>query len=352
VLNYPVNVPQDLLLICNTNCADSVAVMNYYRTNRPHIAAANVLGIGGATNAIERYTNRLETTNTLLAPYQQWLANNPTKRPNFIVLMYGVPASPTPPPWPCKLCAEDGAGVLLRDLNSVRKPFVTHINMRTPQDCFAYVDKLRYFGTNYSPGRIYISANQNGYGNSTYYFDDIRSEDSYASETPGLRALQGVIANGASSSSVIYTSAFHRTSISHSTNVAGYLCWGFHGGLTTYYPTNGQVNFHGESSWYIVMTIESFNGQWEPFDFQTSYHFWFVQNAFMGQAYEFTPIGAVSHVYEPSLGGVRTRTSISACGSAGNVSPSVPGSLERPKPFKPLAILLSQNRTNLTVFPP
>jgi hypothetical protein len=26
---HPVNVPQNLLLICNTNCADSVAVMNY-----------------------------------------------------------------------------------------------------------------------------------------------------------------------------------------------------------------------------------------------------------------------------------------------------------------------------------
>jgi hypothetical protein len=36
------------------------------------------------------------------------LANNPTKRPNFIVLMYGVPASSTPSDWPCAFCGEYG----------------------------------------------------------------------------------------------------------------------------------------------------------------------------------------------------------------------------------------------------
>jgi hypothetical protein len=212
-------------------------------------------------------------------------------------------ASPTPPVWPCKFCGELGVGVLLRDLNLVRKPFVTHLNMRTPTDCFAYVDKLCYFGTNYSPGKIYVSANPNGYGNSTYYFDDIRAED-FAGHIFGYRAALGVFANGASSNSVVYTNAFERTGVSQCTNVAGYLCWGYHGGLATYYPTNGQVNFHGQSSWYLVMSIESYNGQWEPFDFQTSYRFWFVDNAFFGEGYEFTAVGAVSHLYEPSTGGV------------------------------------------------
>jgi hypothetical protein len=39
-------------------------------------------------------------------------------------------------------------------------------------------------------------------------------------------------------------------------------------------------------------------------DFQTSYRFWFVDNAFFGEGYEFTAVGAVSHLYEPSTGGV------------------------------------------------
>jgi hypothetical protein len=306
VLNYPVNVPQDLLLIYNTNCPDSGAVMNYYRTNRPLIEAANVLGVGGATNAVERYANLLEFTNTLLAPFQQWLAENPTKQPLYIVMAYGVPATVFPTnPWPCRYdCGEPGNGVRLRSEYPNQRAFVTHLNMRTPEDCFAYVDKLRYFGTNYSPGKIYISARKGGYGNSTYYFDDIRAQPPYAMNTPGREATQGVLSAGASSNSVVYTTGASRTSISENTNVAGYLCWGYHGGFATHYTTNGQSRFFESSAWYPVMSIESFNGQWEPFDGQTSYHFWFVENAFFGQSYEFTPAGAVSHLYELRVGGV------------------------------------------------
>jgi hypothetical protein len=157
-----------------------------------------VLGIGGATNAIERYTNLSEMTNIVLAPFRQWLANNPTKRPNYIVMAHGVPATAFPPypphPWPCKYdCHEYSTSYLLSLQNPVRRSFVTHLNMRTPTDCFAYVDKLRHFGTNYSPG---ISAHQNGYGNSTYYFDDIR-DPRFVGHRPGLR--QGVTASPATS---------------------------------------------------------------------------------------------------------------------------------------------------------
>jgi hypothetical protein len=176
--------------------------------------------------------------------------------------------------------------------------------MRTPEDCFAYVDKLRYFGTNYSPGSIYIRPDRNGYGNSTYYFDDTRAEALFR-HTPGLEAKRGVSASGAHSNLVIYTDTFSpRTSPSMGTNVAGHLCWGYHGNFPTYYTTNGWLQFHGDSAWFPIMSIESFNGQWEPFDFQTSYHFWFVKNAFFGQDYQFTPIGAVSHLYEPFVHGV------------------------------------------------
>jgi alpha-tubulin suppressor-like RCC1 family protein len=303
VLNYPVTVPQDLLLIYNTNCPDSAAVMNYYRTNRPGIAAANVLGIGGATNAIERYTNRLETTNILLVPYQQWLANNPTKRPNYIVLMYGVPASPTPPPWPCAFCGEIGVSVLLRDLNLVRKPFAMHLNMRTPQDCFAYVDKLRYFGTNYSPGRIYISPRSGGYGNTNYYFDDVFFGNH--ANYPGLIARNAVLLAGANPTNVFYTVGqdIYNAHFFDCTNAASYLSWGVHGLLGANWSVSGVVKFHGASSWYPMQTIESFNGQWEPLFGQNSFHNWFASETFGGTNYSYAAVGGVSHLYEPSVGG-------------------------------------------------
>jgi hypothetical protein len=305
VLNYPVTVPQDLLLICNTNCADSVAVMNYYRTNRPGIAAANVLGIGGATNALERYTNRLETTNTLLTPYQQWLTNNPTKRPNYMVLMYGVPASPTPPPWPCDLCGELGVGVLLRDLNPLRKPFVTHLNLRTPADCFAYVDKLRYFSTNYSPGKIYISPRSGGYGNTNYYIDDVWIGG--LRSFPGLGIRDAVLASGANFTNVFYTSGPHdyNAHFFNCTNVAGYVSWGVHGGLSlSNWSVNGEIRLHGASSWFPMQTIESYNGQWEPLSGQNSFHNWFATGTFGGTNYAYSAACGVSHLYEPSVGGI------------------------------------------------
>src|SRR5439155_3941178 len=68
LVQYPVDVAQDLLLIYNTNLPDSQAVMNYYRTNRPMVANANVLGIGGATTNAERYSDLSETTSNLVTP--------------------------------------------------------------------------------------------------------------------------------------------------------------------------------------------------------------------------------------------------------------------------------------------
>ena len=60
------NVAQDLLLIYNTNSSDSLAVKNYYLTNRPFVRNAMVLGIGGFAGEI--YTNLVQFPNDLLSP--------------------------------------------------------------------------------------------------------------------------------------------------------------------------------------------------------------------------------------------------------------------------------------------
>jgi hypothetical protein len=305
VLNYVIDPSQDLLLVCNTNCADSVAVMNYYRTNRPMVANANVLGIGGATNAVERYTNRVEVTNTLVTPLRTWLTNNPTKRPNYIVLFYGIPASDSDP-------VDFTGGIstsmtLHYSIYPNRQPFVTHINMRTPQDCFAYVDKLANFGTNHSSGRVYISASMGGYTGTNYFFDDLRGPHVY-NPLPGACGSNAVVYFGGSASQITYAACTNlqdpncfNTHLFNCTNVAGYFSWGYHGGIITGFPTNGWVRFYGSSGWHIVQTPESWNGQWIPRDSQTSFHDYFTSSAFWGTNYSNTPVGTVTHTDEPNI---------------------------------------------------
>ena len=85
---YPLDVSQDMLLIYNTNSVDSSNVWSYYMQHRPMIGNANVLGIGCVTNEIVG-TNDLQ--NQILTPLTNWLAANPTKRPQYVVIFFGVP---------------------------------------------------------------------------------------------------------------------------------------------------------------------------------------------------------------------------------------------------------------------
>jgi hypothetical protein len=266
------------------------------------VANANVLGIGGATDAVERYTNRLELTNTLVTPLLTWLTNNPTKRPNYIILFYGVPATSL-------VLGGDGnpengtsCSVTLWQRYPRRRPFITHLNMRTPEDCFAYIDKLASFGTNYSPGRIYISASAGGYSGTNYFFDNIRAASLFNNPTLGGCASNALVDFGAIASQISHVAGTNNNDhLLNCTNVAGYMHWGYNGGLPTGFPTNGQLRFYDSSAWYIIQIIESYNGQWVPQDFQTTFRDYFASNAFWGTNYSHTPVGTVTHTDEPSI---------------------------------------------------
>ena len=61
----------------------------------------------------------------------------------------------------------------------------------------------------------------------------------------------------------------------------------------------------GNSAWWIIETVESYNGLHGPSDSNQAYiPLWFAQSAFGGSNYSNTPIGAVSHVDEPGLAGI------------------------------------------------
>jgi alpha-tubulin suppressor-like RCC1 family protein len=301
VLSYPVNVPQDLLLIYNTNSVDSVNVFNYYLAHRPMIVAANTLGIGIATNGY--VTNDVflpqEFNDNLAAPMQTWLAQNPTKRPHYVLLFPDIPArvNAGDPGGPCDCVCHAILPSASYQLHTMfrRNPFVMHLNMGDTNACRAYIDKLAFIGTNYSPGKAVLSASAGGYGNTNWYFDG----GSYSIEASnGVHAVLPealvVVASGG-------------TNIARATNVAGFLCLGFYEWHTGDYAIDGSVTFVGQSSWYLIETRESFNGcrlrgaQQPP---QGNFISWFSPNAFGGSAYGHTPVGAVTHVEEPGDAGV------------------------------------------------
>ena len=85
--------------------------------------------------------------------------------------------------------------------------------------------------------------------------------------------------------------------------MVAYLTWGVYGGpdydneVSGDYSTNTSILFTGRSSWYLMQSIESFNG-WRITS-QGNFIRWFSYNAFGGSAYANTPVGAITHVEEP-----------------------------------------------------
>jgi alpha-tubulin suppressor-like RCC1 family protein len=304
LVQYTVDVSKDVLLIYNTNSVDSSNVCAYYIQHRPMITGANVLPIG--THPQET-VSRETFTNTIRNPILAWLDANPTKRPQYWVMFLDIPT---------RLNAFTNQidtnyyvlGESVRD-NSVSyelhanttpiRPFITYINMADTNVCRGYIDKLESFGSNYSPAKLIISAHAGTYNNMNYYFDDAFGY--VGPYRPGTNAMLGVIAAGAAQSNVVYVGA--STHISYGTNVAGYLTWGGNAGQGGDYPTNGSVVFTGESGWWIIETVESYNGQRFRLN-QGTFMRWFAANAFGGANFANTPAGAVCHVDEPGYSDV------------------------------------------------
>jgi alpha-tubulin suppressor-like RCC1 family protein len=309
IVQYPVNVSKDLLLIYNTNSLDSFNVCWYYMDHRPMVSSANVLGIGGTTN--ETFLPA-DYTNIFAAQVTNWLAANPTKRPQYVILFPNIP-SRVNVTTNIGVYNEGGSGI---EFPSVQyqlnhwcltnwNPFVTSINMNGiggTNDCIGYINKIASIGATNSPGKLLISAYAGGYGNSHYYLDD--TEVGYGGYLIGEPAQQALIEEGVSSNSIFYTNtipdcgslACHLTTGSH---LAGYLCWGAHSSLGASYATNATVNWTGNSGWYIMATIESFNGQRSGG--QGNFLSWYAANAFGGANYSNTPVAAISNVDEPGL---------------------------------------------------
>ncbi len=299
-------------------------VKDYYLAHRPGVQSANVLGI--ATVDGETLTNATDYTNQIEQPIIDWYASNPTKRPRYIVAFMDVPTRIYEP------------GVIVTGISSCltnrivpmtrRLPFITYINMgqrysdvagatNRIEDALHYIDKLARFGSNYSPGRVVISASAGGYGNDYYllddemrYYPDIHTNVDWGQPRAGellLPAYQALLQCGVSSNHIDYFASVPSTNVvtRYGTNLAGYMNWG-HYGWDRNYAFNGNVRFHGNSEWFIIATVESYNGMLEKnYSPHGDYGEWFSPIAFYRSNYEATPIGAVCHVEEPLGFGVQ-----------------------------------------------
>jgi hypothetical protein len=327
-----VNATRDLLLIYNSTSPDSQFVKDYYLAHRPMVGGASVLGIACPTT----YTIKPDDfTNTVLLQLSNWFNANPTLRPQYIVLFLDVPSRINDntnwgPPWEYPYSTNSSVSYRIHSMLPGYQPLVTHINMRDfdtyqpgTNACEAYINKLEYFGKNYSPGRLIISASAGGYSNTNYIVDNVRRgtccdpvhDYSVSSPVPVAVATNGLYAAGVPASAVLYADGVEAcapcsptalTHIRNAVNVAGYVCWGSHSSLLNEYAiaANG-VAWQGNSGWWIIETVESYNGQ--PRAGNGDFYMWFDHRGFGGGIYtnyENTPVGAVTHVDEPGLGGV------------------------------------------------
>ena len=312
-LTTSVIVSNEVLVIYNTNVTDSVSCKNYYINNRPGFSNANVLACSCTTTGTDSFETitAANVTNQILTPIINFIQSNTNKSIHYAVLMYGMPSrvddascgntisNGLSVQYLISHCMSDAGLASGQSYEGSICPFVatnfpgttclvTSLNMGTLTDCEAYIDKVASMYSN----NIIISASAAGYTNATYYVDDV--EVGYS---PYLYEYQNAISNENPSASIIYSSnAVIRTG----SNVRGYVSWGTHDGVfSNTYPVDGSVIWSGNSKWWIIATIESFNGQrCCP---QGCVERWFAENAWGGTNYDNTPVGAVSHIEEPGF---------------------------------------------------
>ena len=170
----------------------------------------------------------------------------------------------------------------------------TSLDMGSVPATKAYIDKLKnMYNLMPSPGAV-ISAKNAGKAGKSYYFEEVGG---YLGAHVADVATQELLAFNPQAS--VDFRPQNGTWITVATDVLGFLTWGNNGGRGGDYANDGSIRFSGNSGWYPIQTVESYNGQRSTY--QGNFVDWFSQNAFGSVNYEYTPVGAVTHVEEPYL---------------------------------------------------
>jgi hypothetical protein len=320
-----------VLVVYNQSSADSLKVLNYYRTQRPGFQKVQTLAVNLPDSEIiteELFNQQLRD------PIAQRLRNNKNKI-HYLVLLQGIPSRVAygdlsnfwyqkvlrnGPPASVQvllstvLATEDEInnqsypkkeGEFKLPIHTSFNPesfpgttvLVTHLSMGSTEATLAYIDKLKKTGQAMKTPHVILSTRtEEKLSSGIYYFDDAeRKYPIYPWGDFSRRLLTWYCPYA----QTWYSGSNHITRAHH---VSGYMTWGANGNQGYLYPLDGKVSFSGNSNWYLIFTVESFNGQKEVE--QGNFTRWFDKKAFGGSNYEYTPVGAVTHVEEPRLIGV------------------------------------------------
>jgi len=307
------DVSEHVLIVWNTSSSGfSENIKDYYIANRPGMATANVMSITCTTSELITLED-FETD--IRDPILDWIDTN-DKFIRYIILMPDIPSRTSTPnlTWIGNPSVQyllysalstlgTRTGDAYNHMTSVKNNFslgqyqgatalITSLALGTEADCEAYIDKI----ANAYDSNVVVSGTDAGItATGGYFIDEYQAVYGSVFETPDTAYIR----DENLTISITTSAVAHLTNCS---NVRGYLCWGANGGMGGNYANNGSVVFTGNSSWYLIRTVESFNGQRSVF--QGNFIDWFSSNAFGGTAYSNTPVGAVTHTDEPFLGGV------------------------------------------------
>lgn len=304
-----------LLVVYNENWPESVETKNYYLANRPGFAAANTLGVRFPFSArcpeIVCLSETLESVHfreiqeKIVNPIISWLRAHSDKDIHYIVLIRGLPTRNQDPP--ADISGPYSVQALIRDAVSrvlSKEIFLSSLDTGTLESTKAYVDKLKRVYGAMPQKSVVISARGTNMSGTTYYFSD-----SYLGEgvTDKLKAPAFAEAlRAANSSAQIVTRGNILPVLSSASDVTGFLIHGIYGyNSNSNYAVDGTIRFSGNSGWYAMSTVESFNGLWMAAGHQGNFIKWFSKNAFGGSNYEHTPAAATTYVKEPTSNSVQ-----------------------------------------------
>ncbi len=344
---HPPDVSDHVLVVYNRRSADSETLKDYYLRERPGFDRANVLSVATTTDELVAEDNYREE---IESPVVAWLLE--TQKPiRYIVLLLDIPTRVHG-----RVAAEDGSGtryqigdsVSHRLMSAFRErgirdgetyfdeshqtspptyvgtPFslarfegmtalVTHLNMGDLEASLAYVDKLKAF---HNTGPLLHPPDDSHARN--FFMEDHDAHNRLPANFFGHRYGERMKAGFARAGEM--NLIHHPKGSGHITsgeNVAFFGTLGRWGGRGADYAIDGQIEWGAQSDWWLMLSVESFNGQrvpaqrqggeahvfYGPMD-QGNFVDWFSAHAFGGENYSRTPVGAVCHVEEPTTAGV------------------------------------------------
>jgi hypothetical protein len=173
----------------------------------------------------------------------------------------------------------------------------TALNMGSVAATTAYIDKVAAMAAAMPVPDVVVSAQAAGRGGTSYLFEDAQG---YAGYSLG-QAFQGAMLSLNPQALTTYVPQPSPV-VNQASDLSGYFSWGVHAGLPSTYAVDGTVTFTGHSSWFLIATAESYNGQLGCS--QGCFARWFADNAWGGTAYAQGPAGGVTHVEEPYVSGI------------------------------------------------